>query len=125
MKVSCRGRDFCPLWDKKLNRLLDEGELYEQSKHHITIRLKAKRYKTVKRLWGLLPDKEVELFTYDTYSIWTSNKGYTYGQLYYFNGEEIPPHLQKAASEETLQKLFDFEEEVRYPFINLIYGEDL
>jgi hypothetical protein len=36
----------------------------------------------------------------------------------------VPLSIQKAASQDTLQKLLDFEEKIRYPFVNYIYGEE-
>ena len=117
MKVSCGNHEFSEKWDKKLNKLLIEGTVDKLSTHTITLKIETR--KTIVNSWVFWIREEI---TYDCYEVWVSNKSCAYGALVDFNGVDVPDYLQYSASQETLNKLFELESDLRNPTIKQAYN---
>ena len=81
---------FSKQWDICLNNLLDTGTVVELRDH----------------ILDLKNDKG------DVYSIWVSNKFYSYGHLYRKNGESVSYHAMRRPSYKVQIKLSDYVDKV-------------
>lgn len=108
MKISCDKYPFLQKWDVKLNKLLDEGVVTNVTQHTINFKLKVSEgIKPYFFFW------EKERFTSMYYEVWVCSIDSSYGTLWRCNGESLPEHMQFAASQETLNKLFELETRLR------------
>ncbi|MCP4985581.1 MAG: hypothetical protein GY928_05760 [Colwellia sp.] len=116
MKV-CNMKEFSQRWDDKLNLLMDKGDIVKICKHTITFKLKGT---PVDKPYLFFWKRQMETST--LYTVWLGNKRSNYGELERVNGEAIPSYLQYAPSQETLDRLLELENEVRYPLVLEAYG---
>ena len=113
MKLSCENYKFNEKWDKKLLLLLKEGKITSTCDHSLTFKLKVGESKI---FFGLLT-----IPRYEKYRVWTSNKDFSYGYLYEFNGIVVPEGLRYAPSQDAMKELFVLERGSRYPNIMKAY----
>lgn len=69
-------------WDRKLNSILDKGEMIDLSPHVVNYEYQG-----------------------NTYGIWVCNRWYSYANLYYFNDKDIGRNMQFRPSFRTMVKL--------------------
>ncbi|HCD7551345.1 TPA: hypothetical protein ND482_001645 [Citrobacter farmeri] len=81
---------FNELWDQKLLRALNAGEIIFVEKHTITFSCDG-----------------------DVLQVWTSNRWYAYAYLYQLNGEYVDESLKARPRFRTMRLLYEIERAVR------------
>lgn len=100
MKVGNSIDQYSEEWDKLLNYIL---------KNHVSkvVDKYIMRFKVPTGKWFIFT-------TYTYYEVWISNKKFGYGSLYKVNYTEVPRDEQYRPTQETLEKLYDFEQGYGY-----------
>ncbi len=120
--LSCKVRTFDGNWDKLLNSLIDSAKNgTTKVKRRCTYTLVFKKVDTIRYVFfNLIPIR-----TYKKYSVWVENKDGSYGTLYSVDDIPTEGHLKFAASQATLEELYDLEQSVdgKQTYEQLYLGE--
>ena len=103
--VRNKHRTYSEKWDTMLNHILDEGGVTGLSSELITFKVFTGR--TNKPWWGL---GFIEQPIFKFYKVWIANRETHYGTLFMVDDYEVSTREERAASQETMNKLAKVED---------------